>query len=182
MADQGFWDDQERAQERVADLKLAKNACESLERLGSGIEDLEFLSDLAEEEGDEASLIELETSIAELEKLHDDLELRTLLSGPYDAGGAVLTVQSGAGGTDASDWAEMLMRMYGRWAESMGFSWKLLEALEHEEAGIKHATIRVTGAYAFGYLTAEMGVHRLVRISPFDAAGPGEKQALQRSP
>jgi len=171
MGEPGFWDDQDRAQARVAALKPARNSCESLDALTSGVEDLEILVELAEEENDEASFREVEKTVGELEILKDDLQLKTLLSGPYDAGGAVITVQSGAGGTDANDWAEMLLRMYARWAERMGFKSELLEALENEEAGIKHATLRVSGPFAFGYLTAEMGVHRLVRISPFDAAG-----------
>jgi len=171
MGEPGFWDDQDRAQARVATLKPARNSCESLDSLTSGVEDLEILVELAEEENDEASFREVEKTVSQLEILRDDLQLKTLLAGPYDAGGAVLTVQSGAGGTDAHDWAEMLLRMYARWAERMGFKSELLEALENEEAGIKHATLRVSGPFAFGYLTAEMGVHRLVRISPFDAAG-----------
>jgi len=171
MSEPGFWDDQEHAQQLLGRLKPAKAACEAFDRLSSDLDDVELLADVPESEMQESDLRELEGMVAELEERHSDLELRTLLSGPFDAGGAVLTVQAGAGGTDASDWAEMLLRMYARWAERMGYRQKLLEALEHEEAGIKHATLRISGPYAFGYLTAEIGVHRLVRISPFDAAG-----------
>ena len=168
MSEAGFWDDQERAKARVVELKDAKQVVESLEGVGSQIEDLEVLAELAEEQG-AAGMAELEKTVSAIEKAYDVLELRTLLSGRYDKAGAIVTIQSGAGGTDASDWAEMLLRMYNRWAADQGFKAELLEALEHDEAGIKHATLRVAGAFAYGYLSCEMGVHRLVRLSPFDA-------------
>ncbi|NRA96369.1 MAG: peptide chain release factor 2 [Planctomycetes bacterium] len=168
MSAAGFWDDQERAKARVVELKDAKQVVESLKGVGSQIEDLEVLAELAAEEG-EAGMAELEKTVSTLEKAYDVLELRTLLSGRYDRAGAVVTIQSGAGGTDASDWAEILLRMYNRWASDQGFKAELLEALEHDEAGIKHATLRVSGTFAYGYLSCEMGVHRLVRLSPFDA-------------
>ncbi len=168
MAEAGFWDDQERANGRVAQLKDSKQVVESLEGVGSQVEDLEVLAELAAEEG-EAGAAEFASTVDSLEKSYDALELRALLSGPYDRSNAILTIQSGAGGTDASDWAEMLLRMYNRWAADQGYKTELLEALEHDEAGIKHATLRVTGPLAYGYLSCEMGVHRLVRLSPFDA-------------
>ena len=168
MAAPGFWDDQDRAKGRVAVLKVARAGVDAYDVLALGVEDLEILLELAEEEG-EGALREVEATVSELESGYEDLELKTLLSGPFDSGNAILTIQSGAGGTDAADWAEMLLRMFSRWAEIMGYGTELLEALEHEEAGIKHASLKITGPYAFGYLTAEMGVHRLVRISPFDA-------------
>ena len=168
MSEAGFWDDQERAKARVVELKDAKQVVESLEGVGSQIEDLEVLAELAEEEG-AAGMAELEKTVSAIEKAYDVLELRTLLSGRYDKAGAIVTIQSGAGGTDASDWAEILLRMYNRWAADQGFKAELLEALEHDEAGIKHATLRVAGTFAYGYLSCEMGVHRLVRLSPFDA-------------
>jgi peptide chain release factor 2 len=170
MATQGFWDNPDRANERVAILKQARGIVESLDEVVTGLGDLDVYIELAEGEG-EAGVKELERTVDDLEEKVDALELRTLLSGRYDDCGALITIQSGAGGTDASDWAEMLLRMYGRWAERAGFKAKLLDALEHEEAGIKWATLQVTGPLAFGYLSAEMGVHRLVRISPFDAQG-----------
>jgi peptide chain release factor 2 len=170
MATQGFWDNPDRANARVAILKQARGIVESLDDVVTGLGDLDVYIELAEGEG-EAGVEELERTVDDLEEKVDALELRTLLSGRYDDCGALITIQSGAGGTDASDWAEMLLRMYGRWAERAGFKSKLLDALEHEEAGIKWATLQVTGPLAFGYLSAEMGVHRLVRISPFDAQG-----------
>lgn len=170
MAEPGFWNDQDQANARVQALKTSKRIVESVDRVAGGLDDLEVLAELAADEG-EAGMAEFAQTVDDLEKNYADLELRTLLSGPYDDGGAIVTIQSGAGGTDASDWAQMLLRMYGRWAERQGYKTQLLEALEHEEAGIKHATLKVTGVLAYGYLSAEMGVHRLVRISPFDAQG-----------
>ena len=170
MSDQDFWSDNDRANARVVELKEAKNVTDALDSLGSSIEDLEILGELAEEEG-EVGLQEFERTVESLEVEYAQLELRTMLSGPYDRNNAIVTIQAGAGGTDASDWAEMLLRLYGRWAERQGFKTQLLDSQAHEEAGIKHATIRVAGAWAYGYLMAEMGVHRLVRISPFDAQG-----------
>jgi len=149
-------------------LKGAKQITDSVDGISLQLDDIDVLAELAEEEG-ESGMAEFERTVESLEKDYNALELRTLLSGPYDAAGAVVTIQSGAGGTDASDWAQMLLRMYGRWASDQGYKTELLEALEHEEAGIKHATLKVSGALAYGYLSAEMGVHRLVRISPFDA-------------
>ncbi len=171
MAAEGFWDDQEKAQRRVGALKEANSRITELEGITSGLDDLEVLLELAIEEGSEASLLEVEATCRELTTRHDALELKTLLSGPWDHCGAVLTFQAGAGGTDASDWAAMLMRMYTRWAEARGYTVEVVDLVDAEEAGIKHASMRVSGAYAFGYLTAEMGVHRLVRMSPFDAMG-----------
>ncbi len=171
MASEGFWDDPERAKVKVSNLKESKSIVDTLDVLAKGIDDVDVLGPLADETGDREGQAEVLRIVAEMRQNFADLELRTLLSGPFDAGGAVVTIQSGAGGTDASDWAMMLLRLYSRWAENHGFSTGLLEVSEHEEAGIKHATLQVTGAYAYGYLSAERGVHRLVRISPFDAQG-----------
>lgn len=168
MSQEGFWNDPDRANSRVASLKESRNTCETLDRLIQDIDELDVLRELAEEEGGDADA-EIESAVAEMEVAFADLELRTMLSGPYDQGNAQLTIQAGAGGTDASDWAQMLLRMYGQWANRMGYKTKLLDSQEHEEAGIRHATLEVTGPRAYGYLAAEMGVHRLVRISPFDA-------------
>ncbi len=120
--------------------------------------------------GDESFRQELEEEASKLEKRLDELQITTLLSGPYDKGGALLSINSGAGGTDAQDWAAMLFRMYLRWAERHGFSTEIIHQTEGEEAGIKSATVLIEGPYAYGYLRAEKGVHRLVRLSPFDAA------------
>lgn len=171
MAANGFWDDQDKAKIRVAALKEAKSRISELDGLTSGLDDIEVLLELAVEDGGEAALAEVQATLSDLQQRYDSLELKTLLNGPWDHCGAVLTFQAGAGGTDASDWAQMLLRMYSRWAEGRGYTVEILDVVEAEEAGIKHATVRVTGAYAFGYLSAEMGVHRLVRMSPFDGAG-----------
>jgi peptide chain release factor 2 len=133
------------------------------------LEDLEVLAELAREEEDEDTAAEVDRGLAELERSLDDLEIRVLLSGPYDARDAVVTVHSGAGGTDAQDWAEMLLRMLLRWAEGRGFKVDVHDQQEGEEAGVRSATFTVHGPRAYGLLAAERGVHRLVRISPFDA-------------
>ena len=170
MGEGGFWDDQEAAQSRVSVLKSARKVIDSYDTLQRKTGDAEALIEIAEElSSDPESLAEVARNVDEVQRLYDELEIRTLLSGPFDHCSAHLTIQAGAGGTDASDWAEILLRMYQRWAELMEFPTTILEVMEHEEAGIKHATMHIDGAYAFGYLTAEMGVHRLVRISPFDA-------------
>jgi len=127
--------------------------------------------ELLELEADEGLLQEAESTVTQLHRDLDQWELQQLLSGPYDSQGAVLTINAGAGGTDAQDWAFMLMRMYTRWAEAHGYKVTLAEESEGDEAGIKSATLEITGRYAYGYLRAEMGTHRLVRISPFNANG-----------
>ncbi|HMS17038.1 MAG TPA: peptide chain release factor 2, partial [Planctomycetota bacterium] len=139
-------------------------------RLASGVADMELLYELSEADG-ASGLAEFEKTLSDLEAAYDALELQTLLSGPFDRNNAIVTIQAGAGGTDASDWAEMLLRAYSRWGEAEGFKVELLDSQEHEEAGIKSATIKIIGPWAYGYMLAEMGVHRLVRISPFDAQG-----------
>jgi peptide chain release factor 2 len=171
MGEPGFWDDQEKAKLRVTALKAARGVVEALDGLAREVEDLQVLHELAVEAADDAGEAELRGSLALAQARYDELELKTRLAGPYDAGPALLTIQAGAGGTDASDWAQMLLRLYTRWAERAGYEVDLLDVSDHEEAGIKHATLRVTGPYAFGYLSGETGVHRLVRISPFDAQG-----------
>jgi peptide chain release factor 2 len=135
------------------------------------LEDTKVVLELLELETDEALLQEAQTNITQLHHELDQWELQQLLSGPYDEKGAVLTINAGAGGTDAQDWAEMLMRMYTRWAETHGYKVDLAEISEGDEAGIKSATIEIAGRYAYGYLRSEKGTHRLVRISPFNANG-----------
>ncbi len=171
MAVEGFWEDQEKARIKVGALKEAKSRTSELDSMGNALEDLEVLLELAVEDGGDSGLQEVIATRNELQQRYDALELKTLLCGVWDHCGAVMTFQAGAGGTDASDWAQMLMRMYTRWAELRGYTVEVLDMVEAEEAGIKHATMRVNGPYAFGYLTAEMGVHRLVRMSPFDGQG-----------
>jgi len=166
-----FWDDQEKAQkvtQRVADLKDRVAAFEQVERIYG---DLTALVELGEEEDDAGLAAEAETEIEGLQRRLEKMELEVLLSGPYDSNNAIMALHAGAGGTEAQDWVEMLLRMYTRWAEDRGYKVTVLDLLPGDEAGIKSATIAVEGLHAYGYLKCEKGVHRLVRISPFDAAG-----------
>ncbi len=142
---------------------------EAWRNLSSRVEDLNVLLDLAEEEEDAATFTEVEGELKEVAKEVDDLELRSLLGDPDDDKNALLTIHPGAGGTESQDWAQMLLRMYLRWVERRGFEYEILDLQPGEEAGIKSATVLVKGKYAYGYLKSEAGVHRLVRISPFDA-------------
>jgi peptide chain release factor 2 len=164
----GFWDDQEHAASVSAEHASVGRRLETFRSLESDIGDLETLEELAEE--DESMAAELEEQRASIESRLAELEEARLFSGRYDAGDALVTVNAGAGGTDAQDWAEMVLRMLMRWAERRGFKVELLEASPGEEAGIKSATFRVEGENAYGLYSAEKGVHRLVRLSPFDSA------------
>ncbi|TFI55561.1 peptide chain release factor 2 [Mastigocladus laminosus UU774] len=166
-----FWDDQVKAQGTLQELNDLKAHIQQYEHWQSSIEDTKAVLELLELETDEALLQEAETTVTKLNKELDQWELQQLLSGPYDDKGAVLTINAGAGGTDAQDWAEMLLRMYTRWAEIQGYKVNLTDESEGDEAGIKSATIEITGRYAYGYLRSETGTHRLVRISPFNANG-----------
>jgi len=168
MGSAGFWDDQERAASVSAEHARATRRLGVFQALASDVEDLEPLSELAEEDPEMAT--ELEDQIASVQERLDALEEQRLFSGPYDAGDALVTVNAGAGGTDAQDWAEMVLRMEMRWAEKRGFAVELLEASPGEEAGVKSATFRVRGENAYGLYGSEKGVHRLVRLSPFDSA------------
>jgi len=168
MGAAGFWDDQERAAKVSAEHARASRKLGVFRQLESDVEDLEPLAELAEEDPDIAS--ELEEQIAGVQARLDELEEERLFSGRYDTGDALVTVNAGAGGTDAQDWAEMVLRMEMRWAEKRGFDVELLEASPGEEAGIKSATFRVKGENAYGLYGSEKGVHRLVRLSPFDSA------------
>jgi peptide chain release factor 2 len=168
MGAAGFWDDQERAAKVTAEHARASRKLSVFRELESDVEDLEPLAELAEEDPDIAS--ELEEQIASVQTRLAALEEERLFSGRYDAGDALVTVNAGAGGTDAQDWAEMVLRMEMRWAEKRGFNAELLEASPGEEAGIKSATFRVKGENAYGLYGSEKGVHRLVRLSPFDSA------------
>jgi peptide chain release factor 2 len=163
----GFWDDQELAAKTSAAHARAQKRLRTFNSLSSDLDDLGELAELAEEDPDIAG--ELEGQLTSLEARLAELEEARLFSGPYDSGDAVVTVRSGAGGTDSQDWAEMLLRMYLRWAERRGFDVEMKEASEGEEAGIKSATFIAKGENAYGLFAAERGVHRLVRISPFDA-------------
>jgi peptide chain release factor 2 len=164
----GFWDDQQTAAKVSAEHARASRRLDAWRSLVADIEDLDALGEMAEE--DESLAAEMEESIASVEARLADLEEERLFSGRYDSGDALVTVNAGAGGTDAQDWAEMVLRMLMRWAERRAFKVELLEASPGEEAGIKSATFRASGENAYGLFNAEKGVHRLVRLSPFDAA------------
>src|SRR5436305_9262984 len=168
MGEAGFWNDQERAAAITAEHARASKRLALYRELERDVEDLEPLAELAEEDPEIAS--ELEHQIRGVQERLDELEEQRLFSGRYDSGDALVTVNAGAGGTDAQDWAEMVLRMEMRWAEKRGFNVELLEASPGEEAGIKSATFLVKGENAYGLYAGEKGVHRLVRLSPFDAA------------
>ncbi len=170
-AQPGFWDDLENSQKVLQRIKNLKDKRDAYQKLYSQWEDLHTICELAIEAGDDSMLAELEAGYGEFEKSMELMRLDTLLTGQYDASNAYLSFHAGAGGTEAQDWAEMLYRMYTRWAERHGFTYKLLDYLEGDEAGMKSAEILIEGENAFGYLKSEMGIHRLVRISPFDASG-----------
>ncbi len=165
-----FWNDSEKAQKVISETNNLKNYVDKHQELLSGIEDGEVLVELLKEIEDSETYKELEEKISSLEKLSQSFKIETLLSGEYDKENAILSIHAGAGGTEAQDWAGMLLRMYTRYAESKGYKVQTLDILKEEEAGIKSATISIEGNNAYGYLKAEKGVHRLVRISPFDAA------------
>jgi peptide chain release factor 2 len=168
MGAPGFWEDQERAAQVSAEHARASRRLSTYRDLERDVEDLEPLAELAEEDPEMAG--ELEEQIRSVQERLEQLEEQRLFSGPYDTGDALVTINAGAGGTDAQDWAEMLLRMEMRWAERRGFEVELLEASPGEEAGIKSATFMVKGENAYGLFGSEKGVHRLVRLSPFDAA------------
>ena len=167
----GFWNDIERSQKVQQRLKQLQNKCEKFKKLSGRWDDLATLCQMGQEEDDESILPELEEEYASFEQDLDAARLETLLSGEYDANNAILSFHAGAGGTEAQDWTQMLYRMYTRWAERHGFDYKLMDWLDGEEAGLKSATIQINGENAYGYLKSENGIHRLVRISPFDASG-----------
>ena len=164
-----FWDDQEEARALSAESARVEGRLRLLDRLRFRISDAEELLELAE--GDEEILLEVAEELGSVERALEEQEVARLFSGPYDEGAAILTINSGAGGVEAQDWAEMLARMYRRWGERRGYSLQTIEYTLGEEAGIKSATYSIAGEYAFGLLSAERGVHRLVRVSPFDAQG-----------
>lgn len=166
-----FWEDQNNAQNTLQELNDLKSNLDQYHQWKSSLEDTKAIIELLELDTDEALREEAQTNIETLYKELDRWELQQLLSGIYDAKGAVLTINAGAGGTDAQDWAEMLLRMYTRWGEQQGYKVYLAELSEGDEAGIKSATLEIHGRYAYGYLKAEKGTHRLVRISPFNANG-----------
>ncbi|MGD1895975.1 MAG: peptide chain release factor 2 [Phormidesmis sp.] len=166
-----FWNDQENAQKQLQELNDYKSNLSQVQGWKTGLEDSGAILELLELEEDESLLNEAENTVSKLHKELDQWELQLLLSGPYDKKGAVLSIDAGAGGTDAQDWAEMLLRMYTRWSEQNGYKFTLVEKSDGNEAGLKSATVEIDGRYAYGYLKGEKGTHRLVRISPFNANG-----------
>jgi peptide chain release factor 2 len=169
MAEADFWSDRKQAEDTTRQASQLKDTIQPWSELKQQVDDAQELYQMASEEADDTSLAEIEQEMAGFFTRLDDLELRNLLNEEDDQKDAIVELNSGAGGTEAADWTEMLMRLYTRWFERSGFESKILDLQPGDEAGIKSATIEVTGLYAYGYLKAEAGVHRLVRISPFDA-------------
>ena len=167
----GFWDNPEESQKIVQKTGKLKNTVELYDKSVTLYEDLEVLIQMGDEEGDLSLISEIESSIEELENSLASQRLQTLLTGEYDRNNAILTFHAGAGGTEAMDWVSMLVRMYTRWTERHGFKVNMLDFLDGDEAGLKSAVLSIEGDNAYGYLKGESGVHRLVRVSPFDASG-----------
>ncbi|KGM96806.1 peptide chain release factor 2 [Clostridium novyi A str. 4552] len=171
MQESDFWDDINKAQEITQEAKGLKDRIDGYNNTKIRIEDLEVLIEISIEEEDESSIEEILNEIKEIETIVDNFKVEILLSGEYDKNNAIVSLHSGAGGTDAQDWTEMLLRMYKRWAEKKGYKVDTIDMLPGDEAGIKSASLKITGEFAYGYLKAEKGIHRLVRISPFNANG-----------
>jgi len=169
MGEPSFWDDSEYAQKITMELNGEKDSVEKYKALQAKYEDMQLLWEMGMEDKDESVYGEITSTIKSIQQAIDQLELDVMLSEEYDANNAILTLHAGAGGTEAQDWTQMLLRMYGRWAERNGFSVETIDFLPGDEAGVKSATIMINGHNAYGYLKGEKGVHRLVRISPFDA-------------
>lgn len=171
MESPSFWDNPEQSQETMKELKSLKDSIDTFSDLKTQYEDIETLIEMGYEENDESLIPEIEDTLKSFVKSYENLRISTLLSGEYDRNDAILTLHAGAGGTESCDWAEMLYRMYQRWSEKKGFSTRVLDYLAGEETGIKSITMEIRGENAYGYLKSEHGVHRLIRISPFNAAG-----------
>lgn len=171
MESPGFWDNIERSQKIMKSLKNLKDTVASYQELVQEKDDIETMLEMGYEEEDPDLIPEIQEMLDHFVKRFEELRISTLLSGEYDKNSAILTLHAGAGGTESCDWASMLYRMYTRWAASKGYQIEVLDYLEGEEAGIKTVTIQINGENAFGHLKSEKGVHRLVRISPFNAAG-----------
>ena len=168
-AQEGFWNDTENSQKVQKRISSLKNKIEKYDRLCAQYDDMLTICEMALEEDDDSMLEELESEYSAFEEKLETMRLQTLLTGEYDANNAILTFHAGAGGTEAQDWTQMLYRMYNMWAERHGYTCKVLDYLDGEEAGIKSATLQINGDNAYGFLKSENGVHRLVRVSPFDA-------------
>ncbi|MCY6355462.1 peptide chain release factor 2 [Clostridium sp. ZS2-4] len=171
MQEPSFWDDINKAQETTQEAKNLKDRLEKYNTTLSRLEDIEVLIEMSIEEDDESSLDEVKNELKEIENIIEQFKIQILLSGEYDKNNAIVSLHSGAGGTDAQDWTEMLLRMYTRWADKKGYKVETISLLSGDEAGIKSIELKVTGEFAYGYLKAEKGIHRLVRISPFNANG-----------
>lgn len=170
MQEAGFWDYVQKAQEVTQEAKRVKDKIDKFKNLNERIDDVEVLKELMEE-NDEETAKEIISEVKALSKEIDTLKIETILSGEYDRNDAILTLHTGVGGSDANDWTEMLLRMYTRWCEKKGYSLETIDYLPGDEAGVKSVTLKVKGEFAYGYLKAEKGIHRLVRISPFNANG-----------
>lgn len=166
-----FWNDQEKSAVVLQKIKILKDKVSNYDVLNGNLEDIHTMIELIEEANDESLIDELKQDVKKFEKGLDRLEIEALLSGPHDANNAIVTIHPGAGGTESQDWAEMLYRMYSMWCDKNGYKLEELDYLDGDVAGLKSVTFTVTGPYAYGYLKSESGVHRLVRISPFDAGG-----------
>ena len=167
----GFWDNPEYSNKKMKELKNLKDTVEQIENLFTQYDDIETLIEMGNEENDESMAEEIRSELDSFTEELETLRISTLLTGEYDKNGAILKLNAGAGGTESCDWCSMLYRMYCRWAESKGFKAHVLDFLDGEEAGIKSVTVQIDGENAYGYLRSEHGVHRLVRISPFNSAG-----------
>ncbi len=170
-AEPGFWDDQETSQKVLQETRALEGRIEKYNKLKTSFEDIEVMIEMAAEENDDGMIAEIEEELKSLAQAVDDLTLASLLTGEYDKSNAIINFHAGAGGTEAQDWCEMLFRMYSRWGEAHGFNVKTLDYLEGGDAGMKSASVIVEGENAYGYLKSESGIHRLVRISPFDSSG-----------
>ena len=166
-----FWDDAEKASADMKELKDLKSIVERADALSMAYDDIMSLIEMGNEEADESLVPEVENEFVQFQKEFEDLRITTMLTGEHDAENAILTLHAGAGGTESCDWASMLCRMYEKWADKRGFSVEVLDSLDGDEAGLKSVTLEIQGDNAYGYLKSEHGVHRLVRISPFNAAG-----------
>mgnify|MGYP000994854108 FL=1 len=171
MEEPGFWDNPEESQELMKELKSLQETLKTIKGLEISYQDIMMLIEMGYEEEDPDMVEEIEGEIKEFEETFENIRIQTLLSGEYDKCNAIVTLHAGAGGTESCDWASMLYRMYNRWAQQKGFGWELLDYLEGDVAGIKAVTFEVVGENAYGYLKSEKGVHRLVRISPYNSAG-----------
>jgi peptide chain release factor 2 len=171
MEEPDFWNNPEDSQHKMKELKSLKDDVETYEKLESAYDDIETLIEMGYEENDPELVPEIEQMLDDFEDTYEAIRMKTLLSGEYDSCNAILSLHAGAGGTESCDWAAMLFRMYSKWADKKGYSLTVLDSLEGDEAGIKSITFEVNGDNAYGCLKSEKGVHRLVRISPFNAAG-----------